>query len=42
LKLTGVEEKSNGRVLLTVTHTISVEGSEKPAVIAEWLSMFFT
>ena len=40
--LTSVEDKSGGRVLMTVTHTISIEGSDKPACIAETLSMFFT
>jgi acyl dehydratase len=40
MKLTGVEEKENGRVLLTVTHTVNVEGADKPSLIAEWLSMY--
>jgi Acyl dehydratase len=40
MKLTNVEEKENGRVLITITHTVSVEGADKPALIAEWLSMF--
>jgi len=42
MKLTGVEEKENGRVLITVTHSVSAEGSEKPALVAEWLMMFLT
>ncbi len=42
MKLTGVEEKENGKVLVTVTHTVSVEGNEKPSLIAEWLTMFLT
>jgi acyl dehydratase len=42
MKLTGVEEKENGKVLVTVTHTVSVEGSDKPALVAEWLTMFLT
>ena len=40
--LSTVEEKSNGRVLITTTHTIEIEGAEKPACVAEVLSMFFT
>ena len=42
MKLTGVEEKENGRVLITVTHTVNAEGSEKPSLVAEWLMMFLT
>lgn len=40
MKLTAVEEKEKGKVLLTVTHAVSVEGSDKPALVAEWLYMF--
>ena len=40
--LSQVEEKSNGRVLVTTTHTIEIEGADKPACVAEVLSMFFT
>ncbi len=40
--LTDVVEKRGGRVLVTTTHTIEIEGEEKPALIAEVLSMFFT
>lgn len=40
--LSQVEEKSNGRVLITTTHTIEIEGADKPACVAEVLSMFFT
>jgi acyl dehydratase len=40
--LTNVEEKKGGRILVTTTHTIEIEGEEKPAMIAEVLSMFFT
>ncbi len=42
LSLTKVEEKGGGRVLVTTTHTIEIEGADKPAAIAETLSMFFT
>lgn len=40
--LSDVVEKSNGRVLVTITHTIDVEGKDKPALVAEWLMMYFT
>ena len=42
IKLSGVEEKENGRILMTTTHTIFIEGVEKPALIAETLSMIIT
>jgi acyl dehydratase len=41
LSLTGMEEKSGNRILLTTTHTIEIEGIEKPAAIAEMLALFF-
>jgi acyl dehydratase len=40
--LTDVVEKDGGRILMTTTHTIEIEGEEKPAMVAEVLSMFFT
>ena len=40
MTLTNVEEKSSGKVLLTITHTIQVEGKEKPSLVAEWLMMY--
>ncbi|MBU2489984.1 MAG: MaoC family dehydratase [Proteobacteria bacterium] len=40
MTLTGVEEKA-GRVLVATTHTLELEGSDKPACIAETLAMFF-
>ncbi len=40
--LTDVVEKGEGRILITTTHTIEIEGAEKPACIAEALTMFFT
>ena len=40
--LSEVVEKKGGRILVTTTHTIEIEGDEKPAMIAEVLSMFFT
>jgi acyl dehydratase len=42
IKLTSVEDKGNGRTLMTLIHTISVQGADKPALIAEGLSMIFT
>lgn len=40
--LTDVVEKSGGRILVTTTHTVEIEGEEKPACVAEVLGMFFT
>ena len=37
-----VTEKSDGRILIAATDTIEIEGEEKPALVAETLSMFFT
>lgn len=42
ISLTNVEEKSGGRILVSTTHTVEIEGEPKPACIAETLSMFFT
>ena len=42
VSLTNVEEKAGGRVLITTTHTVEIEGEDKPAYIAETLAMFFT
>lgn len=39
--LTEMQEKSEGRILITTTHTVEIEGQEKPACVAEMLSMFF-
>ena len=38
--LSAVEEKEPGRLLITTTHTIEIEGQEKPACVAEALAMF--
>jgi acyl dehydratase len=38
--ISGVEEKDPGRLLVTTTHTIEIEGQDKPACIAETLAMF--
>ena len=42
ITLTDMVEKSGGRILVTTTHTIEIEGEEKPGLVAEVLSMFFT
>ena len=39
--LTALEEKPGNRVLMTQTHTIEIEGQEKPACIAQALGMIF-
>jgi hypothetical protein len=36
-----VEEQKEGRILITTTHTIEIEGQEKPACVAESLALFF-
>ena len=40
--LTDVVEKSGEKILITNTHTVEIEGQEKPALVAEMLTMFFT
>jgi acyl dehydratase len=40
MTISGVEEKDGGRLLVTTTHTIEIEGQEKPACVAETLAMF--
>jgi acyl dehydratase len=37
--LLGVEEKGAGRVLLKTRHTLEIDGEEKPAMVAESLSL---
>ena len=39
--LSGVERKSEGRILVTVTHTLEIENKEKPACVADVLSLFY-
>jgi len=39
--LANVEEKPNNSLLVTITHTIEMEGAAKPACIAEALTMVF-
>ena len=40
MTISGVEEKDPGRLLVTTTHTIEIEGLDKPACVAEALAMF--
>ena len=42
VKLLGFERKDNGQFLMTAENTMEIEGSDKPALIAEWISQFFT
>jgi len=39
--ITAIDEKKPGQILVTNTHTIEIEGQEKPACVAEALGMFF-
>lgn len=42
MTLSNVEEKGGGRVLVSTGHTVEIEGEDKPACVAETLTMFFT
>ena len=39
--LSSAVEKSSGQYLFTSKMTVEIEGSEKPALIADWLTMIF-
>jgi acyl dehydratase len=39
VKVTGVEDKGNGRVLLTTENTFEIEGEDKLALVALFLAM---
>lgn len=39
--LSGLEERPDNRVLMIQTHTIEIEGQEKPACVAQALAMIF-
>ncbi len=39
--MSALEEKPGDRILMTQTHTIEIEGQEKPACIAQALAMIF-
>jgi acyl dehydratase len=41
ISFTHMEQKPAG-LLVTTTHTIEIEGQEKPALFAEFLSLFYT
>jgi acyl dehydratase len=38
-KLAAVEERKVGQVLMRIDVTVEIEGEDKPAVVAEWLSL---
>jgi acyl dehydratase len=40
--LAAVEAKGAGRTLVTMRHTVEIEGQEKPALVADTLTMFLT
>jgi acyl dehydratase len=40
-KLLEIEEKRPGQWQQTVEYSLEIEGEEKPALIAEWISQFF-
>jgi len=40
--LKNVDYKDGGRILVNVEYTVEIEGEPKPALIAEWLTMYFT
>ena len=35
----GLEDKGHGRVLMTLHHTVEIEGEDKPALVADTLAM---
>jgi acyl dehydratase len=40
--LLDVEEKRPGQFQQTIEYTVEIEGEHKPALIAEWITQFFT
>jgi acyl dehydratase len=40
-KLIEIEEKRPGQYQQTIEYTLEIEGEDKPALIAEWVSQFF-
>ena len=40
IRLAGVEERGNGRYLVTTDNTIEIEGEVKPALLASAIAMF--
>ncbi|HEU5349670.1 MAG TPA: MaoC family dehydratase [Ktedonobacterales bacterium] len=39
ITLVGVEDKGGGRVLVTVRHTVEIEGEDRPALVADTLAL---
>ena len=37
-----VDYKGGGRILTNVEYSVEIEGEDKPALVAEWLTMYFT
>jgi len=42
IKLLSVTPRSHGRYLYKTQHYLEVEGQDKPAMVADWLVLFFT
>ena len=42
IEVAAVDEKSGGRFLIKQAVSVEIEGEEKPALVAEWLSMVVT
>lgn len=42
MKLAAVEEREKGKILIVINHTVVIEGSDKPVLTAEWLSLCLT
>ena len=40
-KLLEIEQKRPGQFQQTIEYTLEIEGEDKPALIAEWISQFF-
>lgn len=41
IKLADVKERGDGRYLVKTNHYVEVEGSDKPALVADWLALWF-
>ncbi len=39
--LTSVEDRGQGQMMVKTTNTLEVQGRDKPAMVADWLSLFF-
>jgi len=40
ISITGVDDKGNGRYLITTSNTLEIEGESKPAITASVIAMF--